>query len=129
MFTPAWYPGKGPKMRVKEIVCLDGVPLRESKSLLKPLSYSQKRLLSAIESNPGLCRAELAKLLYQEMNPYYSTPKVSKMVKALEQRGLVEFDVIHEGGRQGVSGLYLVGQKRIEKPGYLGVFGWVDTPL
>lgn len=92
-----------------------------------PLSYPQKRLLSAIEANPGFSRAELSKLLYPEMNPYYSGRKVCKMVKALQKRGLVELDVIHEGGRHGVPGVYMVGKPRPSKPGYLGVYGWVDS--
>jgi len=89
------------------------------------LTYPQRRLLRAIEQNPGRSRAELAKHLYLEMSPVYSTPKVSKMVKKLESLGLVELDVIREGGRFGVPGVYLVGQKRPEQPGYLGVFGRV----
>lgn len=48
------------------------------------------------------------------------------MVKALEKRGLVEFDTIHDGGRAGVPGVYMVGKPRPSKPGYLGVFGWVN---
>jgi hypothetical protein len=94
---------------------------------VKPLSYPLKRLLSAVEANPGFSRAELAKLLYQEMNPYYSTPKVSRMVKILERRGLVEFDTIHDRGRAGVPGVYMVGKARPSKPGYLGVFGWKEV--
>lgn len=96
---------------------------------MKPLSFSQKRLLSVVESNPGLSRSELGQLLYQEMNPYYSLKKVLKQVSSLLKRGLVELDVIHEGGRTGVQGVYLVGKPRPDKPGYLGVFGRVDNTV
>lgn len=92
---------------------------------MKPLSYPQKRYLSAVESNPGLSRAELGRLLYAEMNPFYSLRKVSKIHKALEKRGLVELDVIREGGRLGTQGVYLVGQKRGDDSSYLGIFGKV----
>lgn len=94
---------------------------------MNKLSYPQKRLLLAIEANPGSSRAELARLLYAEMAPIYSGPKVSKMVSALIKRGLVELDVIREGGRAGVPGVYLVGKERPAKPGYAGVFGWVGS--
>lgn len=94
---------------------------------MTPLSYSQKRYLSLVEARPGLSRSELAKLLYPEQNPFYSLRRISKLHKALEKRGLVELDVIREGGRLGVLGVYRVGQKRESKPGYLGVFGWVQT--
>lgn len=93
---------------------------------MRPLSYPSKRLLTAIEENPGFSRSELAALLYPEMPPHYSGRKVCKMVKSLERRGLVEFDVIHEGGRAAVPGVYMVGKSRPAKPGYLGVFGWVS---
>ena len=94
----------------------------------RPLNYSEKRLLSAIGENPGASRAELAALLYQAYgtNPVGALRKVTEKVKRLESRGLVELGVIREGGRYGVPGVYLVGQRRPEKAGYLGVFGWVD---
>lgn len=45
-------------------------------------------------------------MLYAEMNPYYSTPKVSRMVKVLERHGLVTLGIIREGGRLGVPGVW-----------------------
>lgn len=63
-------------------------------------------------------------MLYKEMNSIYSLPKVSKMVKVLERRGLVEMGQIREGGRAGVPGVWLAGQKQSED-GYLGIFGKV----
>jgi len=97
--------------------------------MTRPLNYSEKRLLSAIAENPGASRAELAALLYQAYGTHTKNAlrKVAEKVKRLESRGLVELGVIREGGRYGVPGVYLVGQKRSEKPGYLGVYGWVDT--
>ena len=62
--------------------------------------------------------------MWTEMNPFYSLRKVSRTVKALERRGLVELDTIREGGRAGVLGVYRVGLKRPVKPGYLGINGW-----
>ncbi len=61
------------------------------------------------------------------MNPYYSLKRLLKMCKRLEARGLIEYDVIHEGGRAGVQGVYLVGKPRPQREGYLGVFGWVEA--
>lgn len=96
---------------------------------MKPLSYPQKRLLSLIEANPGLSRSELGKLAYAEMNPYYSLKKVSKMTAALEKRGLLEYGVIHEGGRAGVPGVYLKGSQINAAKNILGVFGRKDDCL
>jgi DNA-binding MarR family transcriptional regulator len=94
---------------------------------MKPLSYTQKRWLSYIEANPGCSRSELGKALFAEMNPYYSVKQAVRIIKCLQARGLVELGDTREGGRYGVPGVYLVGQKRKEKKGYLGVYGWVDT--
>ena len=96
---------------------------------MTPLSYSQKRLLTLVETSPGLSRSELGKLAYPNQAPYYSLRKVSKQIKSLEKRGLVEFDVIHEGGRAGVQGVYMVGKARPSKSGYLGVYGWVSRKV
>ena len=94
---------------------------------MKPLSYTQTRYLSAVRENPGLSRSELAKLLYPDQNEFYSLKRVVSIHKRLEVRGLVELGEIREGGRFGVSGVYLVGQERPEKRGYFGVHGWVKT--
>lgn len=93
-------------------------------SRVKPLTYPLRRLLRQIEQTPGHSRAELAAILYKDMNPIYSLPKLSKMVKALERRGLVELGQIREGGRAGVPGVWLAGQKQSEDS-YLGIFGKV----
>jgi hypothetical protein len=59
------------------------------------------------------------------MNPYYSVPKVSKMVKVLERLGLVELGMIREGGRAGVPGVWPAGYQQTD--GYIGIFGKVKT--
>ena len=112
--------------RAKEPVSLDGALLRPGPT--RALNYSEKRLLSAIEANPGYSRSELAQLLYQAYgtHPRNALRKVAEKVKRLEQWGLVEFDVIREGGRGGVQGVYLVGRPRPQREGYLGVFGFVE---
>lgn len=109
----------------KLVICLDGKPLKRGP--LRPLNYSEKRLLSAIEANPGYSRSELAQLLYQAHGTHRTNAlrKVSSKVNRLLQWGLVELDVIREGGRAGVQGVYLVGKSRPVRPGYAGVFGWV----
>ena len=93
---------------------------------MNPLSYPAKRLLSAIEASPGLSRSKLASLLYPEQNPYHSIPRVSRIVQTLLGRGLVELDTPSGEERAGVQGVYRVAQKRPQKPGYMGIFGWVD---
>lgn len=91
----------------------------------RPLSYNQARLLELVRLNPGLSRSELGKLMWPELNQFYYASKARNLTAALLKRGLVEFDTIREGGRWGSHGVYLVGQPRAVKPGYLGVFGWV----
>ncbi len=93
---------------------------------MKPLSYSQKRLLSLIEALPGQSRSELGKAFFPLMSPYYSLKRMLKMCKRLEARGLIEYDVIREGGRAGVAGVYMVGKPRPSESGYLGIFGRVE---
>lgn len=91
----------------------------------RPLGATQLRALVLIEATPGICRTELGRLLWPKKNDYYSRRKAVNTCKTLERRGLIEFDLIHEGGRAGVPGLYRVGQPRPVKPGYLGINGWV----
>jgi len=110
----------------KELVSLDGSSLRPGP--IRALNYSETRLLSAIEANPGYSRSELAQLLYQAYgtHPRNALRKVAEKVKRLAEWGLVELDVIREGGRGGVLGVYLTGKPRAQRAGYLGVFGWVS---
>ena len=79
-----------------------------------------------VSETPGLSRAELGRLIWPERNDYYSLRWSVKLIKGLVRRGLLEYGVIREGGRAGVAGLYVVGQTLKEKPGYLGVNGWVN---
>lgn len=90
------------------------------------LTYPLRRLLAQIEKSPGLPRSELGRRMYAEMSETQSLKRVSRMVKVLVRHGLVELDTAVEGSRYGVQGLYRVGQPRPTRPGYLGVFGWVD---
>jgi len=86
-------------------------------------------MLTRIKSTPGIARSELARLLWPGLNEYYSIKKAQKYAKMLERRGLIEYGVIREGGRQGVRGCYAVGQSRAARPGYLGVNGWVSPKV
>ena len=91
-----------------------------------PITDSQVQLLKLLAQQPGISRAELARLLWPKQNQYYSNKRIRKITKRLEARGLIEYGVIHEGGRYGVPGIYIVGKPRHKRAGYLGVFGWVE---
>ncbi len=92
-----------------------------------PISESQVQLLKLLEQHPGISRAELARLLWPKQNQYYSNKRIRKITKRLEVRGLIEYGMIHEGGRYGVPGIYIAGRPQPQRAGYLGVFGWVET--
>ncbi len=92
-----------------------------------PITESQVQLLKLLAQHPGISRAELARLLWPKQNQYYSNKRIRKIMKRLESRGLIEYDVIHEGGRAGVPGVYVSGKPRPQRAGYLGVFGWVES--
>ncbi len=114
-------------VREGKILRLIEIELQRRRPPPPPITESQVQLLKLLEQHPGISRAELARLLWPKQNQYYSNKRIRKITKRLEVRGLIEYGVIHEGGRYGVLGIYIVGKPQPQRAGYLGVFGWVET--